>query len=84
MFKQLGQAIDACAGLKVKRTRSHCFAVCKQGPIMVVYPEGVWYRKVDASAVQRIVSEHLQGDVPVEPLIFHRLGTGDVCSESST
>jgi hypothetical protein len=43
MFKQLGQAIDACDGLKVKRTRSHCFAVCKEGPIMVVYPEGVWY-----------------------------------------
>lgn len=82
MFKQLGQAIDACDGLKVKRTRSHCFAVCKEGPIMVVYPEGVWYRKVDASAVQRIVSEHLQGGTPVEPLIFHRLGSGDVSTES--
>lgn len=84
MFRTLGQAIDACDGLRVKRTRTHCFAVCKQGPIMAVYPDGVWYRNVDAAAIGRIVSEHLAGDCPVEPLIFHRLGVGDVEPESKT
>lgn len=78
MFKVLGQTIDGCAGLRVKRTRSHCFAVCKEGPILAVYPDGVWYRKVDAAAIGRIVTEHLAGGCPVEPLIFHRLGQGDV------
>ncbi|MFC3531215.1 ferredoxin [Vogesella facilis] len=78
MFKQLGQAIDACEGLRAKRTRTHCFAVCKEGPIVAVYPDGTWYRKVDASAIQRIVSEHLRDGHPVAPLIFHQLGIGDV------
>jgi len=82
MFKVLGQAIDACDGLRVKRTRTHCFAVCKQGPILAVYPDGIWYRNVDAAAIQRIVSEHLVGDCPIEPLIFHRLGVGDVEPEA--
>jgi len=51
-FQQLGQKIDARPQLKVKRTRSNCFAVCKNGPILVVYPEGVWflYRRVRVGA----------------------------------
>ena len=82
MFKVLGQAIDARDGLCVKRTRSHCFAVCREGPIAVVYPDGVWYRQVDAAAVERIVDEHLVNGRPVEALVFHRLGTGDVGQEA--
>lgn len=31
LFKVLGQTIDACEGLRVKRTRTHCFAVCERG-----------------------------------------------------
>lgn len=81
MFKKLGQEIDACPGIGVKRTRSHCFAVCKEGPILVVYPEGVWYRKVDEAAIERIVDKHLAGGTPVEPLIFHKLGTGDIIEQ---
>ncbi|MCL1621666.1 (2Fe-2S) ferredoxin domain-containing protein [Ralstonia pseudosolanacearum] len=78
LFKVLGQTIDACEGLRVKRTRTHCFAVCKQGPLMVVYPDGVWYRNLDAASVRRIVDEHLAGGAPVEDRIFHRTGLGDV------
>jgi (2Fe-2S) ferredoxin len=50
-----------------------------QGPILVVYPEGVWYRCVDEAAVERIVTEHLVGGREVGELIFHRLGEGDIC-----
>lgn len=82
MFKVLGQTIDACDGLRAKRTRSHCFAVCKQGPVMVVYPDGVWYREVDETAIEKIVSQHLAGSQPVEEYVFHRIGTGD-CDPAS-
>lgn len=78
LFKVLSQTIDACEGLRVKRTRTHCFAVCKQGPLMVVYPDGVWYRNLDTASVRRIVDEHLAGGQPVEDSIFHRTGLGDV------
>lgn len=77
VFRHLGEKIDANPALRVKRTRSHCFAVCKDGPILVVYPEGVWYRNVDEPLLDRILSEHLQGGCEVTQHVFHRLGQGD-------
>lgn len=80
MFGLLGQKLDAHAGLGVKRTRTHCMAACRHhGPILVVYPDGVWYHCVDEAALDRIVTEHLQAGHEVQDLIFHRLGEGDIC-----
>jgi (2Fe-2S) ferredoxin len=79
MFRRLGEMIDARPDIKVKRTRTQCFMVCKEAPIMVVYPEGVWYHRVDEKALERIVAEHLEGGREVSELVFHRLLEGDVC-----
>lgn len=79
MFAVLGEQIDARPELRVKRTRTHCMVACKaQAPVVVVYPEGVWYRCEDAAAIERVVVEHLQDGREVTDLIFHRLGVGDV------
>ena len=78
IFQRLGEKIDLRPELKVKRTRSNCFAVCRQGPILVVYPEGVWYHCVDEAVLERIVVEHLEGGREVSEHIFHRVGEGDV------
>lgn len=78
VFEHMGREIDAHPDLCVKRTRTHCMVACRnEGPIVVVYPEGVWYRRVDEAAACRIVSEHLIGGEEVTDLIFHRIGEGD-------
>jgi len=80
VFELMGEKIDARPELRIKRTRTHCMVACRnEGPILVVYPEGVWYNRVDAAAVERIVSEHLVDGREVTDLIFHRLGEGDTC-----
>lgn len=53
---------------KVRVNAAGCLDRCKQGPIAVVYPEGVWYSLVDESDVEEIVTEHLAGGRVVERL----------------
>jgi (2Fe-2S) ferredoxin len=59
---------------RVKRGETPCLGVCADGPIVVVYPEGVWYAGVTASLLERIVVEHLKHGRVVDDAVFHRLG----------
>ncbi len=58
---------------RVKRGETPCLGVCAGGPIVVVYPEGVWYAGVTPALLERIVVEHLRDGRIVEEAVFHRL-----------
>ena len=45
-----------------------CLDRCSEGPVLVVYPEGIWYTYVDNSDIDEIISEHLQNGRVVERL----------------
>jgi len=76
LFDSLGEKFKATGihtgPLRVKRTRTHCFATCKSGPIVCVQPDGIWYCNVTEANLDRIIHSHLIGGVPVEELIYHR------------
>lgn len=62
----------AARGLKaqVRVNKSGCFDQCGNGPMVAVYPENVWYAKVDGDRARRILEEHLAGGRPVADLVY--------------
>lgn len=52
----------------VRAQKSGCLDICESGPSVVVYPEGVFYGKVQLSDVKEIVNEHIKNGRPVERL----------------
>ncbi len=62
----------AKAGLKdaVRVNKAGCFSQCGWGPMMVVYPENVWYGNVQQSDLPEIFETHIKHGKPVERLIY--------------
>lgn len=67
LLDALGKAVQA-EGLddEVQVTTCGCMGLCDEGPVMVVYPEGTWYRKLQAADVSEIVRAHLKSGKKVE------------------
>ena len=60
---------------RVKCTLTDCLGVCAGGPIVTVYPDGVWYHHVTPELMEKIVQEHIAEGrtADLEEHIFHRL-----------
>ena len=71
-FVKYLRAEVARAGLhvEVRINKSGCFSQCGNGPMLVVYPEDVWYASVRAEDLPEIVQSHLLGGAPVERLVY--------------
>ena len=62
---------------KVTIVTTGCHGLCALGPIMQVYPEGIFYTGVKPEDVERIVDEHIIGGTPVKDLVYSETIKGD-------
>jgi len=56
--------------LEVQVTTCGCLGLCDDGPILIAYPEGVWYRTVRETDIPEIVASHLRAGRPVTRLVW--------------
>jgi (2Fe-2S) ferredoxin len=70
LWDRLGKAIETQGLAEIGFTASGCLGFCKAGPLMVVYPEGVWYRPTSPDDIDEIVEQHLKQGKRVDRLVM--------------
>ena len=55
----------------IGRTKANCLQICHDGPIAVVYPEGVWYKRATPEALELILTQHMVRGIPVPQFLLH-------------
>ena len=53
---------------QVRINKAGCLGRCLEGPVMVIYPEAVWYQFVDNDDIDEIINSHLVNGIPVDRL----------------
>ena len=67
--KRVKALVDRCAG-NLRVNTAGCLNRCDKGPVIVVYPEAVWYTYVDRADLDEIIEEHLVNGRRVERLLI--------------
>ncbi|MFO7580655.1 (2Fe-2S) ferredoxin domain-containing protein [Nitrosomonas halophila] len=62
------KALGLSGRSKVRINNAGCLDRCNEGPVIVVYPEEVWYTYVDQEDIDEIIESHLQNGQVVERL----------------
>ncbi|MFP4625673.1 MAG: CbiX/SirB N-terminal domain-containing protein [Natronomonas sp.] len=73
VVERLRQGVRDADACDVQITRTSCLDQCGEGPMVAVYPDGIWYGGVTADDTDRIVSSHLDGDRIVSDLVHQTL-----------
>lgn len=66
--KQRIKALGLAGQGQARVNMAGCLDRCEQGPVLVVYPEGVWYSYLDEDDIDEIIDEHIVGGRIVERL----------------
>jgi (2Fe-2S) ferredoxin len=65
-----GEVAKAGLHQEVRVNKAGCFSQCGHGPMIVLYPDNVWYAGVQADDLAEIVQSHILGGKPVARLVY--------------
>jgi len=66
LVRELGLENPAREQGIVLRTKADCLRICAEGPILLIWPDGVIYGGVTAERIEVILRQHVIGGVPIE------------------
>jgi (2Fe-2S) ferredoxin len=70
LWEHMGKRLEALGlGSEVGFTLAGCMGFCSAGPLLVIYPEGVWYRPQSVEDVDTIIAQHIQADTLAQDLV---------------
>jgi (2Fe-2S) ferredoxin len=81
LVRELGLENPAREQGIVLRTKADCLRICAEGPILLIWPDGVIYGGVTAQRIERILREHVIGGVPIETWVVGRNQFGSDTAE---
>jgi (2Fe-2S) ferredoxin len=70
LWERLCKTIEAQRLTDIGFTAAGCLGFCAAGPLMVVYPDGVWYRPTTPEDIDEIVEPHLKHGERVDRLVM--------------
>lgn len=68
MMKFMEEIEDRDLAGEVFINNTGCFGICEKGPIVVVYPDNIWYGSVTPDDVEEILDTHIENGIVVERL----------------
>jgi len=81
LVRELGLEDPARPQGLVLRTKADCLRICAEGPILLIWPDGVIYGGVTDERLERILREHVIDGVPIEDWVVGRNQLGRRTSE---
>ena len=54
----------------VLRSKVDCLRICNEGPILLVWPDGIWYKKVSPKLIELIVKQHIINGHPITDFVY--------------
>ena len=73
LVRELGLEVPARPQGIVLRTKADCLRICAEGPILLIWPEGIVYGGVTPERIERILREHVLGGTPIEAWVLKRM-----------
>lgn len=68
---------------EIRLTNTGCLDECENGPVVVVYPEGIWYSRVAVDDVDEIITEHLIGGRIIQRLLYFSVHSTEVGTDNA-
>ncbi|HFB2048053.1 MAG TPA: Ferredoxin, 2Fe-2S [Hyphomicrobiaceae bacterium MAG_BT-2024] len=70
LYEYLNARLEQLGNAEIGLTATGCLGFCSAGPLMLVYPEGIWYTPRTRDDIDEIIKSHLSGGLPVERMII--------------